>query len=68
MNQKEQYRIWEIGQDQKKSFIVNKPKEDKDQAFEIIAEREKCIELKEDMSLSRSSISISMRLGCKLKF
>ena len=52
----------------KKDFTVNKPKEDKDQTYESITAGDRCDELRKDMSLSRSSISISMRLQRKLKF
>ena len=40
----------------KKDLIVNKLGEDKDQAFEFATERDKCIELRENIGLLRSSI------------
>ena len=52
----------------KKDLTMYKPEEDKDQACESTAKGDKCTKLREDMSLSRSSISISMRIGQKLKF
>ena len=51
----------------KKDFTVNKPEKDKDQTFESKI-GDKCTKLREDMSLSRSSISISVRSRRKLKF
>ena len=47
---------------------MNKSEDDKDQAFESTAKEEKCTELRKDTSLSRSPISISVRLRQKLKF
>ena len=39
-----------------KDLIVNKPEEDKDRACESTVGGDKCTKLREDMSLSRSSI------------
>ena len=47
---------------------MNKLEEDKDQAFESITDGDKCTKLREGMSLSRISISVSVRLERKLKF
>ena len=47
---------------------MNKSEDDKDQAFKSTAKEEKCTELRKDTSLSRSPISISVRLRQKLKF
>ena len=52
----------------KKDFIVNKFEEYKYQAFELTTKGAKYTELSEDISLSRSSIYISVRLWRKLKF
>ena len=52
----------------KKNLTVNKPNEDKDQALESTTKGEKCTELREDMSLWKSSIFVSVRLWPKLKF
>ena len=49
-------------------FIENEPMEYKDQTLESMIEKDKCTKLSEDMSLSRSSISKSMRLRWKLRF
>ena len=52
----------------KKYVSMNKSENDKDQAFKSTAKEEKCTELRKDTSLSRSPISISVRLRQKLKF
>ena len=52
----------------KKYVSMNKSEDDKDQAFKSTAKEEKCTELRKDTSLSRSPISISVRLRQKLKF
>ena len=46
----------------KKDFTENEPMEDNDQALKSMVEEDKCIELSEDMNLSRSSISKLVRL------
>ena len=46
----------------KKDFTENEPMEDNDQALKYMVEEDKCIELSEDMNLSRSSISKLVRL------
>ena len=46
----------------KKYFTENEQMEDEDQALESVVEEDKCIELSEDISLSRSSISKLVRL------
>ena len=52
----------------KKDFTKNKPNEDKDQALESTVMGDKHTEVSEDISLSRESISKSVRLRWKLKF
>ena len=52
----------------KKDFSKNEPMKNKDQTLESMIEKDKCTKLSEDMSLSRSSISKSMRLRWKLRF
>ena len=46
----------------KKDFIINKPEENRDQALASRADEDKCKRAREDISLSRSSISKSERL------
>ena len=46
----------------KKDFTENEPMEDNDQALKSMVEEDKCIELSEDINLSRSSISKLVRL------
>ena len=52
----------------KKNFIVNKLEEDKDQAIVLGTDRDKCKWARENISLSKSSISKLERLQLKLKF
>ena len=52
----------------KKDFSKNEPMKNKDQTLEFVVEKDKCTQLSEDMSLSRSSISKSVRLRHKLRF
>ena len=52
----------------KKDFSKNEPMKNKDQTLEFVVEKDKCTQLSEDMSLSRSSISKSVRLHRKLRF
>ena len=52
----------------KKDFTKNESVEDRDQTLESMVEEDKCIELSEDMSLLRSSISKSVKLCRKLRF
>ena len=51
-----------LEQDHEFFFIENDPVEIKDQTLESMVEKDKCTKLSEDISLSRSSISKSMRL------
>ena len=46
----------------KKDFIENELEEDKDHALESIVVGDKCTKVSHDMSLSRESILISVRL------
>ena len=52
----------------KKDFTVNKPKEDKDQTLACGVDGDKWKWVREDIILSRSSISKSETLPWKLKF
>ena len=52
----------------KKDFTINKPEEDKDQANASRANGDKCKWVREDISLSRPSISKSEKLQRKLQF
>ena len=52
----------------KKDFTVNKTEKDKDQAFASEVDRDKCKQVRENINISRSSISNSKRLQRKLKF
>ena len=52
----------------KKDLTVNNPEDNKDQDLASEAEVDKCIQSRERMRCSRSSISESDRLRRKLKF
>ena len=52
----------------KKDFTKNESVEDRGQTLESMVEEDKCIELSEDTSLLRSSISKSVKLCRKLRF
>lgn len=47
---------------EEKRFIENKPKEDSTQALAFEMDGDKCMQVRENMSLPRFSISKSMRL------
>ena len=51
----------------KENFIQNKPKDDKNQALKSTVEGDKCIGVSENTSLSKKSISLSIKLQQKLK-
>lgn len=51
-----------LGNAKKRDFIENKLEEDNDQALAFGMDGVKCTQMREDMSLLRSSISKSLRL------
>ena len=59
--------IW-LDMIEKNDFTMNKPQENRDQALELGPDRDKCKYKREDMSLSRSSMSRSKRLQQKFRF
>ena len=59
--------IW-LDMIEKNDFTMNKPQENRDQALELGPDRDKCKYKREDMSLSRSSMSRSKRLRRKFRF
>ena len=59
--------IW-LDMIEKNDFTMNKPQENRDQALELGPDQDKCKYKREDMSLSRSSMSRSKRLRRKFRF
>ena len=54
--------------DKKRDFTINKPKEDNDQALASRKDGDKFARVRENISLSRFSISRLVRLRQKLRF
>lgn len=61
-------RLDKLDKAKKKDFAKNKPKENKNQTLVSRMDGDKCTRVSEEISLSRSSISKSMKLQQKFKF
>ena len=61
-------RSRDLDKTKKKDLIENKSEEDKDHTLESTVVGDNYIKVSEDMSFSRESISVSVRLRRKLKF